>query len=859
MPLHSNRRALRSARSFRTLALSLAIVTAMPSTPHAQSRRDSTVVGPGLTVPAYATGASRAVIDSNDVRSSSATTLSELLQARAASVDVMMSGGTLTDGGRVLIRGPSSISTGGAPLLIVDGIRVADRQDDSTGTASRLDDIGLDDIATEEVLRGPAAAALFGGGAPSGVIVVTTKRGAARGWHVDGRAFADARRVTPHFPLNYDGVGLFPNFATPRSGCTLVGVATAQCTRTSLVVTDPLSDASPLRTGTGGRASLGVSHGTSTGAMRVSVAGRQANGIAPDDRLSQLFTRLNATQRLTRGLDVGAHASWLTGTSQRSSLGEVIMSGLGRSSSADTRTKFTDDVAYAYAHPPDEDQQHVTLGGEVAWRPLTWLVVRGALTRDHDEANASRTLDATSLWFAFNVPYAFRIDRREGTIRTSRASAELTHRVPGMPQASGRFVIGTERTVRFREHSDSVSGPGFVRTSWSLARGVNNAAFFSERITVGERFVLGAGVRQERDTRADTAFRFYPSADAAWLTPWAPAGGNLRVRAAYGEAAQPFSMFDFFVPPIPFPVIPGLKPASKTPELVRELEGGVDLEWSRRASIGTTIYWRRASDVLTWLPNQLFGGATAYTRNIDTRGVEIDARAAVLERGGWRWELRAIAAALRNRAEGDYKLFGPGYAVVQEGSPVYGVSGSEPTFADKNGDGLLTYQEVTARQPEADLRPSTPTFQGALHSTVAWGSHLTVLAIVDRHSGQYAVPGSEWIHCAQPNCREAQDPGSTLAEQAHALELQTGRVFSDASFTRLREVSIRWVLMSAAGGSRGATLVVAGRDLATWTGWKGLDPEINTNRRIALVQSDLGGVPLPRRVSVGVEIGAGTR
>ena len=57
----------------------------------------------------------------------------------------------------------------------------------------------------------------------------------------------------------------------------------------------------------------------------------------------------------------------------------------------------------------------------------------------------------------------------------------------------------------------------------------------------------------------------------------------------------------------------------------------------------------------------------------------------------------------------------------------------------------------------------------------------------------------------------------------------------------------------------GATLVVAGRDLATWSGWRGLDPEINTNPRSVMVQNDGGGVPLPRRISIGLEVGSGLR
>ena len=54
-------------------------------------------------------------------------------------------------------------------------------------------------------------------------------------------------------------------------------------------------------------------------------------------------------------------------------------------------------------------------------------------------------------------------------------------------------------------------------------------------------------------------------------------------------------------------------------------------------------------------------------------------------------------------------------------------------------------------------------------------------------------------------------------------------------------------------------MVVSGRDLALWTHWKGLDPEININVRSVGTQSDGGGVPLPRRLTIGVELGAGAQ
>jgi hypothetical protein len=398
--------------------------------------------------------------------------------------------------------------------------------------------------------------------------------------------------------------------------------------------------------------------------------------------------------------------------------------------------------------------------------------------------------------------------------------------------------------------------------SWSTASAVNNAVFLSERLSVGERSTFGAGVRRERDTRADTAFRLYPSADAVWIAPTSLRGGQIRVRVAYGESAQPFELFAVQ----PLPIVPslfgsGVGDTEDIPERLRELEGGVDLEWGRGA-VGATLY-HRSQNLLEIVPAIVPYARSVFARDAHTRGVELDARAVVLERSGWRWELRAIASMLRNRVGGSVALSTSNFAFLEEGSPIYGVTSADPSYSDANGDGLISRAELVQPTWNADLRPSTPTFEGGLHSTVTLGSRLTFLAIVDRHSGHYANAGSEAMHCRQPNCRDGEDLEASLAEQARALDLQSGRlVFTNAGFTRLREMSVRWTLAPGGGRARpfgDATLVVSGRDLATWTGWRGLDPEINTNRRGVLIQTDVGGVPLPRRFSIGLEVGSGAR
>src|SRR6185503_14668594 len=84
-------------------------------------------------------------------------------------------------------------------------------------------------------------------------------------------------------------------------------------------------------------------------------------------------------------------------------------------------------------------------------------------------------------------------------------------------------------------------------------------------------------------------------------------------------------------------------------------------------------------------------------------------------------------------------------------------------------------------------------------------------------------------------CVAINDPTAPLADQAAAiaglLTTDAGYI-QDASFTRLREVSVTWTTpkrWAAAAKSDNLSLTLAGRNLATWTDYKGLDPEVNWN------------------------------
>ena len=111
-----------------------------------------------------------------------------LLNGRAPGVAILPGTGMVGAGARVRIRGIGSFSLSADPLVYIDGVRVNNQT--STGISiqafgsaviSRLNDIDPEQIETIEVLKGPAAATLYGTEAARGVINIITKKGNSGG------------------------------------------------------------------------------------------------------------------------------------------------------------------------------------------------------------------------------------------------------------------------------------------------------------------------------------------------------------------------------------------------------------------------------------------------------------------------------------------------------------------------------------------------------------------------------------------------------------------------------------------------------------------------------------------------------
>ena len=142
---------------------------------------EAVVIGYGSVRKQDVTG-SVATVDSRQFVKGQVTNPEQLIQGKVAGVQITTGGGAPGSGTQVRIRGGSSLSTTNEPLYIIDGVPIDNSEfkfGDNKGVTNPLTLINPNDIETFTVLKDASATAIYGSRASNGVIIVTTKKGAA--------------------------------------------------------------------------------------------------------------------------------------------------------------------------------------------------------------------------------------------------------------------------------------------------------------------------------------------------------------------------------------------------------------------------------------------------------------------------------------------------------------------------------------------------------------------------------------------------------------------------------------------------------------------------------------------------------
>ncbi len=168
----------------------------------------------GMERDAKALGYSVQTVDGDRLTEARETNVLNSLSGRVAGVQITNGASTLGGSTRVTIRGESSLNiNANQPLFVVDGIPISNNVIGSSGSGGQEVDYGNaagemnpDDIASMTVLKGPAAAALYGSRAANGAILITTKSGKGKrgiGVSVNSNTTFDNPLVMPKWQDTY--------------------------------------------------------------------------------------------------------------------------------------------------------------------------------------------------------------------------------------------------------------------------------------------------------------------------------------------------------------------------------------------------------------------------------------------------------------------------------------------------------------------------------------------------------------------------------------------------------------------------------------------------------------------------------
>ena len=400
-----------------------------------------------------------------------------------------------------------------------------------------------------------------------------------------------------------------------------------------------------------------------------------------------------------------------------------------------------------------------------------------------------------------------------------------------------------------------------------------------ELLLLGEKLLLTGGANLERTSTNGNADKFYsyPKFAASFNMPWLPPSTDaLKFRVAYGRAGnkplfgQKFTSLVVIVEDNILGTRPALAAGNPDikPELSTEVEGGFDATlFGSRSSLEFTAYRKTIDDLIltaSTAPSTGFTTQVVQGGQMVNRGYEIAFNMTPVQRGSLSWISRttfahnhAVITSLPIPAfnTGGFGI-GFGQTRIEQGlSPtaIIGRNGRDSTWSDATGALVTRGVGGCPAAPStvscgtfvrrvdhlSIIGDATPKFTMGFSNEINVGP-LRLTGLLDwRHGGDVAnLTNDYFLDCCSDNQGTLGDIALVdKMRAAQALRL-TRAYLEDASFVKLRELSVSYAVPASVSSKlfRSASAVrveLSGRNLKTWTGYTGLDPEVsnfgNTN------------------------------
>lgn len=551
------------------------------------------VTGAGTATAVEKLGNVRNSVDSSLIRKSNESNIVSSLAGKAPNVLVTSASGEPGASSYIQIRGNRSIQTTGQPLFVVDGVPIDNSTIATTantaGTVStnRASDVNPNDVESVEILKGAAAAAIYGASAGQGVVLITTKSGRPGATKYSLKTTLSTDQVTNSVPLQtMYGQG----FGGVAATCASVG-----CRPTSLSYGAKLAPGTPtfdqfgvlFRKGTTSDVTLTASGGTDKTLFYLSGSRTDQRGIlvGPNNEYARTSVRLKASHRLTDRLNLGASVSYVDDRGKYiqkgSNLSGLLLGGLRTPPEFDNR-QYLDSTyglhrSYRYPRPGQTSQSSPvgrgydnpffvlyqgtntgavgrTFGNVSAdFAPTDWLTLKETFGADYYADGRLESLPLTSSGFPLG-----RVDRLDITNLIFDNNLIATASKTLSRNFGASLTMGNNiSSKRYRQLAAQGSGliaPSPLQLDNTIPSNLINDEFESlihtqsyfgqASFDLFNQLFLTAGMRNDGSSTfgASKKRHWFPKASIAWNFTEAMKLGSIipsgKMRLAYGETGQ---------------------------------------------------------------------------------------------------------------------------------------------------------------------------------------------------------------------------------------------------------------------------------------------------------------------------------
>jgi TonB-dependent starch-binding outer membrane protein SusC len=829
-------------------------------------------------------GTSVANIDVSQMELAAVGSMSQMLQARAPGVNILPGGGKAGQGSRIVLRGAASISQRNEPLIYVDGVRIDNRNTDGVGTTSSgatwsgIDDINPEDIESIEVIRGAAAATLYGAEAAAGVIQIFTRRGQTGAPQFSWRSEAGIL----HTPRDWWQVSVFSDWFYDEI------VQTGSHHSNSLTASGGTDVIRYFASGTY-RGETGVlpESGERYGSARLNldVTPRQDLTIRMNSGFSARRVQVIPDANNTRGYTINGLVGGPNGQF-------VNTESLQQIQAFQNSNRFTGGLTGEY-RPMEGLTSRLTLGFESVTSDQHQLFPYGAISNLVNGYRSNYRSAATNL----NVDFVntYRTQVTPWLRSTTTIGFQHFTNIFGSSDAWGNdFVfIGLE----------TIGGTVTRSASESRLEQRSNGLFGEQQLAFAERFYITGGLRGDaHSTFGDNVtYQLFPKVDVSYVVSehdFVPEFfSSLRIRGAYGTAGMQPGTYDRVRTWSGTPVIgaqPGIIPSNignqdLKSEVTHEIEAGLDLSFlNDRVNAEATYYFMRTEGALyqrRYAPS--LGFLNTQLENIgevENQGFELALRGDLVQSPNFAWS--ALFNLGTNKNEVTTLADGAPLQVqwrqwIQEGYPVGGFFGDR--VIEHNGE--WGQASVLLRDSEGNLPEGWDYIGTPIPTrTIQIGSNFTILRdftvnVLFDHRGGHHLQSSTLRWLWQPSvavteartqgiategpvalaCRNPADDFVSI-NCGRASNLNQGDFVFPADFWKLRELAVTYRIpqsLSQQAGLRSAAVTFAGRNLWRWQKYEGLEAEANYRGDLsdsAIRNQIFFDTPLPATYTVGLNI-----